>query len=211
MIPDPENTLGVILAGGLSRRMEGTEKSLLKLEEQTLIERVSERLSRQLHTHIVNANDNPARFEFLNLAVQPDTIEGHPGPLAGVLAGMRWAEENNPDKRYVLTVAADTPFFPQNYASKLFVEVCANGDDIALAGSNGRRHPVFGLWPINLADELEAFLVHEEGRKVMQFVQRFNNCTVEFSTVDGYDPFFNVNTPEDLKMAISIAKVMGAA
>lgn len=202
-----DSVLGVILAGGLSRRMNGREKSLLELEGEPLIVRVSKRLGKQVPQVIINANGNPERFSELGLSVQPDTVEGFAGPLAGVLAGMRWAERKSPGITRILTVAADTPFFPQDYAEKMIKTADAENAEIALAGSGGRHHPVFGLWPVKLANKLEAFLVKEEGRKVMLFVERFANCRIDFGDITrGNDPFFNVNTPGDLADAKQIAK-----
>ncbi|MEM7216275.1 MAG: molybdenum cofactor guanylyltransferase MobA [Pseudomonadota bacterium] len=194
--------LGVVLAGGLSRRMEGPEKSLLKLGEVPLIKRVTDRLVQQVSSIVVNANGNPERFEFLHKPVIQDTVEGFAGPLAGVLAGMRWARENT-DASHILTVAADTPFFPMNYAAIISEVAMEENARIALSFSNGRRHPVFGLWPVDLADELETFLVDEGERKVMIFVERFPNCIAIFDGNDP-DPFFNVNTPDDMRLAEEI-------
>jgi len=193
--------LGVILAGGLSRRMGGEEKSLMKLGGNTPIEMVKTRLARQVEQIILNANGDASRFEFLNLPVVRDTVDGFVGPLAGILTGMRWVEENS-DHTHVITAAADTPFFPDNYVDKMLNMEA----EIVLAASNGRRHPVFGLWPITLADALEHFLVEEENRKVMLFVQRYKNAIVDFpNSTNDEDPFFNVNTPDDMSVAEKIA------
>ena len=191
--------LGVVLAGGLSRRMEGPEKSLLKLGGKSLIEQILERISLQLETVIINANGDAARFSGLNVPVQADTVEGFVGPLAGVLAGMRWAQSNT-DLTHVITAAADTPFFPSDYCEKMITSAKRENADIALASSDGSRHPVFGLWPVAFADALEHFLVEEENRKVMLFVERYSHCLVEFKN-ENHDPFFNVNTPEEFALA----------
>jgi len=195
------NVLGVVLAGGQSRRMGGQEKSLMQIGEMTAIERVVSRLGKQVDDIIINANGDAARFEFLNLTVTADTVEGFAGPLAGVLASMRWAEANS-KHTHIITAAADTPFFPSDYVSKMQTEDA----ELVLASSNGRRHPVFGLWPISLADNLETFLVDEENRKVMLFVERYKNALVEFPNMDdNQDPFFNINTPDDMTLAEIIA------
>jgi len=193
--------VGVILAGGLSRRMEGPEKSLLKLGDKTLVSHVAERLKQQTSQVILNANGDASRFSELRLEVQPDTVDGFVGPLAGVLAGMRWAAEYS-NATHLITAAADTPFFPQDYISKMQNHAQVQNAEIALASSNGRRHPTFGLWPIELADALEYFLVEEGNRKVMLFVERYQNCEVGFETRENeIDPFFNVNTPDDMTKA----------
>ena len=198
-----ENTVGVILAGGLSRRMDGNEKSLIMLGTNSLIGHVLHRLQPQVSTTIINANGDPARFANLDVYVQEDTVGGFVGPLAGVLAGMDWAQSNRPDATHILTAAADTPFFPETYAVEMFRSALSANAEIALASSNERHHPVFGLWQIGLRDELRAFLTKETNHKVMIFVNRFQNIKVNFEASE-YDPFFNVNTPEDLKIAAGI-------
>lgn len=197
--------LGVILAGGLSRRMEGPEKSLLELNNKPLIEWVADKLSSQTNQLILNANGEPERFAHLDLIIQPDTVEGYAGPLAGILAAMRWAELNT-SLTHIITAAADTPFFPQDYVKSMLKQAKEKEASIALASSNDRKHPVFGLWPVKLADALEEFIVDENNRKVMMFVERYPNCLVNFhETIEGVDPFFNVNTPDDMEVARKIA------
>ncbi len=197
--------LGVILAGGLSRRMDGPEKSLLELNGKTLVSIVADNLKHQTENIIVNANGDPKRFSNLSLDIQPDTVDGFVGPLAGVLAGMRWAQ-NNTSATHVITAAADTPFFPKTYVGQMLASAVSESSKIALAASNSRNHPVFGLWPVSLADDLESFLVDEENRKVMLFVKRYSNCQVNFQNYEnGIDPFFNVNTPDDMQKAQEIS------
>lgn len=191
---------GVILAGGLSRRMGEQEKSLLELGGKPIISHVIDRLKSQTGKILINANGDPARFSSFNLPVQADTVEGFAGPLAGILAGMHWCKTNAPECKYVLSVASDTPFFPDTLAEKLLANIPKDQHAIALASSDSRRHPVFGLWSISLADDLRKFLVDEENRKVMLFVERYPNCIVDFE-FETSDPFFNVNTPEDLAVA----------
>lgn len=183
---------GVVLAGGLSRRMEGQDKTLMALAGKPLIQHVAERLSAQVSPVLLNANGDPSRFDFLNLPTRTDSIEGFAGPLAGVLAGMHWATSLGTCE-WIITAAADTPFFPSDYVEHMIAARTEN--KIVLASSNGRRHPVFGLWHISLADQLEAFL-NAGDRKVMLFVQDYPNAQVTFDDL-GYDPFFNVNTPDD--------------
>lgn len=179
--------------------MNGPEKTLMDLQDQSLIERVCKRLDGQVSEVLVSANNDLTRFDFLNLPVVKDTLEGFAGPLAGILAGMRWAEQNS-DHSWVLSVAADTPFFPIDLSEKMRQAV--TGKQIALARSGGRNHPVFGLWHVSVANALEEFLVRGD-RKVMLFVEKFSNCMVDFP-VGRIDPFFNVNTPEDMKIAEQI-------
>lgn len=188
---------GIVLAGGLSRRMGGKEKSLLQLGQTSPIAEVASRLARQVPAVAVNANGDPKRFDFLQLPVIADSVEGFVGPLAGVLAGMHWAKEHN--ATHVVTAAADTPFLPTDFVSRL-CETLQSDTDIAMAASGDRVHPVFGVWPVVHAGELEHFLVAEDKRKILEFANRYVMHEVEFST-EGGDPFFNINTPEDLEKA----------
>ena len=214
----PNNIVGIILAGGLSRRMEGTEKSLMQLGDKPLIAHVAARLALQLETIVINANGDPSRFHQLNLPVVADTIDGFAGPLAGVLAGMRWAIKNAPQATHILTVAADTPFFPDNYEKQMRDALNKNPIDmphIVLARSGEHRHPVFGLWPVQLADDLEKFLSIDENRKVMLFVKQYQLSDVDFpiEKINSQlrDPFFNINEPDDLQAATKKLQEMKAS
>lgn len=196
--------LGVVLAGGLSRRMEGQEKALMKIGGKPLITHVADRFSRQVPQVLINANGDPDRYDFLGLPVQADTVAGFAGPLAGVLAAMRWAQENS-NATHIVTAAADTPFFPDDYVDQMMNSVQMDTVEIVIARSNDRNHPVFALWPVRLADDLEHFLTVEKENKVMLFADRYSVSTVTFEARD-IDPFFNVNTPADLEQAEVIAK-----
>lgn len=213
MTTEPPPILGVILAGGLSRRMGGPEKSLMQLAGKPLIAHVRDRLAPQVARLIVNANGEGGRFAFLGLPVQADTIPGYAGPLAGILAGMRWAQHNAPSLDFIVTAATDTPFLPLDLVARLTEATQLAEDCIALAFSGGNRHPVFGLWPVALADDLEAFLRSGQGGKVMRFVARHRMIAVEFAFAAAgkaaLDPFFNVNTPEDLDMASGLLAPAG--
>ncbi|MEM7302222.1 MAG: molybdenum cofactor guanylyltransferase MobA [Pseudomonadota bacterium] len=199
--------VGVVLAGGQARRMGGGDKSLLEINGVPLISRSIERLGQSLDQVIINANGDPDRFAAQNRPVAADSadgIEAFAGPLAGVLAGMEWAIANVPNARFVLTAAADTPFFPANLPQKLLARSSDN-DSIVMAKSNGRIHPVFGLWPVALAGALRAFLIAGDTRKVLAFVDQHALITVDFDIpthLEGIaDPFFNINTPDDLETA----------
>lgn len=205
--------LGIILAGGLSRRMEGPEKSLLEIAGKTLVEIVRDRLVRQADSVILNANGDADRFAAMNIPVVADTVENYAGPLAGILAGMQYAREELPQVKYVVSVAADTPFFPDDLVQRFInahneAAEKTTRDIICLANSGGHRHPVFGLWPIKLADDLEHFLDVRNERKVMFFVNEYQRVDVPFeeAIVHGstIDPFFNINTPEDFQTARSL-------
>ena len=190
--------VGVILAGGLSSRMGGGDKGLLALGGVSLVGRVRVRLQRQVSTVVLNANGDPARFEGLGLDVEPDSVAGYAGPLAGVLAGLDWAASQGAS--HIVTVAADTPFFPADLVERFL----ASGADLAMAVTpdperGQARHPTFGLWPVALRDDLREALKGGV-RKVVQWTKPHGCVNVEFPAAP-FDPFFNVNTPEDLARA----------
>ncbi len=212
------NILGGVLAGGLSRRMGGRDKSLVLLNDKTLISHVIARLETQVSTIVINANGNPERFDNSGYPVICDIIEGFAGPLAGIHALLDHARRSNPEISHVATVAADTPFFPDNFVANSLksISVIDNSDPtIVLAKSSQNNHPVFGLWPVTLLESLETFLKSGETRKVMAFVQMHPYRFEEFPfyEFDGckVDPFFNINNPDDLGEAQSIivGKSMG--
>jgi len=192
--------VGVLLAGGQSRRMGGGDKALNDLDGKPLMAHVVERAKPQVGTLILNANGDPARFIEYSLPVVADTVEGFVGPLAGVLTGQEWARDNVPEAKWIVTMATDTPFFPHDLVQRFISAIEENNADMAMATSGGNRHPVFGMWPVELADDLRHALVEEGVRKVLHWTDRFNLVQVDFP-VQSYDPFFNVNRPEDLEQA----------
>jgi len=199
--------LGVILAGGLARRMGGGDKGRLLVAGQSLIARVVDRLAPQVAGLAVNANGDPARFADLGLPVLPDSIAGYPGPLAGVLAGLDWAAGQG--ATHIVTAAADTPFLPEDLVARLLLAAEGAGTGIALAATPDPdrgpiRHPTFGLWPVALRDDLRAALAGGL-RKVVMWTDRHGAETALFPATP-FDPFFNVNTPEDLARAEEIAR-----
>jgi molybdopterin-guanine dinucleotide biosynthesis protein A len=188
------DTVGVILAGGLARRMGGGDKGQLVLGGRTLLDHVTGRLAPQVGGMALNANGDAGRFADYGLEVLPDTVAGFPGPLAGVLAGLDWAAAMGATQ--IVTVAADTPFFPADLVTRLQASAARAGTAIALAatldGDRTVRHPTFGLWPVSLRHDLRGAL--EDGvRKVVLWTDRHGAASAVF---DG-DPFFNINTPED--------------
>ncbi len=197
--------VGVLLAGGQSRRMGGGDKTLNDLAGRPLLAHVVERAQPQVGTLILNANGDPVRFAEYSLPVVADTVDGFVGPLAGVLTGQEWAHDNEPDAKWVVTMATDTPFFPNDLVARFAAAIEENNADMAMATSSGNRHPVFGMWPIRLADDLRHALVVDGVRKVLHWTDRFNLVQVDFS-VDPCDPFFNVNRPEDLQQAKTIIR-----
>jgi molybdenum cofactor guanylyltransferase len=197
--------VGVLLAGGQSRRMGGGDKSLNDLAGQPLLAHVVKRALPQVDTLILNANGDPERFSDYSLPVVGDTVEGFVGPLAGVLTGQEWARDHAPDAKWVVTMATDTPFFPADLVTRFKAAIKENGADMAMATSGGNRHPVFGMWPVELADDLRHALTVDGVRKVLHWTDRFNLVQVDFST-HPYDPFFNVNRPQDLQQAQKIMR-----
>lgn len=194
--------LGVILAGGLARRMGGGDKGLLELGGQSILSRVIDRLDPQVAGLAINANGDPSRFETYQVPVIADSIDGFVGPLAGVLAGLDWAAEQGADS--IVTAAADTPFFPADLVPQLQLAGEGMAHPLVLAATpdpqKGQiRHPTFGLWPVALRDDLRSALT-EGLRKVVLWTDQHQGREAVFP-VGGIDPFFNVNTPEDLTRA----------
>ncbi|MCP5084213.1 MAG: molybdenum cofactor guanylyltransferase MobA [Alphaproteobacteria bacterium] len=205
---DTSNTVGVILAGGLARRMGElgkNDKALLALDGRPILAHVIERLRPQVGPMVINANGDPERFAEFGLPVTPDSVEGFAGPLAGVLAGLDWAAAHATDAAWVVSIACDTPFFPTELVNRLKGAVEDEGAELACAASAGRHHPVFGLWPVCLRADLRAALVDEGVRKVDIWTGRHKLAVAEFATAP-YDPFFNANRPDDLAEAERMLK-----
>ncbi|MGQ0675699.1 MAG: molybdenum cofactor guanylyltransferase MobA [Rhodospirillales bacterium] len=197
----PQRVVGVILAGGLSRRMGGGDKSLRLLGGRPILTHVIARARGQVGRLVLNANGDPRRFARFRLPVVADSVEGFAGPLAGVLAGLDWAREHAPDCPYVASFAADAPFLPRDLVPRLLEAVDQGRKaDLACARSAGQDYPVIGLWPMRLAEELRHALVEEGLHKVDIWTARYRLKAVEFPT-EPVDPFFNANRPEDLAEA----------
>ncbi len=192
--------VGAILAGGLARRMGGGDKGLIRVGGEPILRHVIERLGPQVDAMMLNANGDPARFADFGLPVAGDSLEGHPGPLAGVLAGLEWAGREHRQARFVVTAAGDTPFLPRNLVAVLVAAMAVERADMAVAASGGRSHPVFALWPVTLAGPLRQAIVGEEIRKVDRFTARYRVATAVFDD-QPIDPFFNINTPDELAEA----------
>jgi molybdopterin-guanine dinucleotide biosynthesis protein A len=197
------NIVGVLLAGGLSRRMGGGDKSLRLLAGQTLLDHVIDRVRPQVAALVLNANGDPVRFARFGLPVVADSVADFAGPLAGVLAGLDWAAANRPDSPLVASLATDAPFLPSDLVARLVEGMNAQGADLACAASSGQPHPVVGLWPVRLREELRHALVAEGIRKVDVWTARYRLAIVDFP-ITGIDPFFNANRPEDLDRAAAL-------
>ncbi|MBW7057721.1 molybdenum cofactor guanylyltransferase MobA [Paracoccus bogoriensis] len=196
---------GIVLAGGRATRMGGGDKGLLKVGGKRLIDHVLDRLTPQVGAVAINANGDPARLSEFGLPVLSDSLPGHPGPLAGVLAGLDWAAEQGADA--IVTAAADTPFFPRDLAARLAAHAGPSG--LCLAASPDqtgklRRHPTFGLWPVALRDDLRAALTGGL-RKIVLWTDGLGAGLAAFDSAP-FDPFFNVNTPQDIVRADALAR-----
>jgi len=193
-------TLGVLLAGGLARRMGGGDKPLRTIAGRTILERVIERLAPQCDGLNLNANGDPARFAFTGLPVVPDDVPGFAGPLAGILAALDWAAAHRPELEWVASAAADSPFLPHDFVSRLHVARAAAGVPLACAESGGQAHPANALWPVALRADLRHALVVEDMRKIDRWTARHGIARADWPDRP-VDPFFNANTPEDLDEA----------
>lgn len=195
-----EPVAGVILAGGLSRRMGGGDKCLREIGGKPILAHIVERARPQVSALALNANGDPARFAEFGLPVVADSVEGFVGPLGGILAGLDWAAAHAPQSRWVASFAGDAPFLPRDLVARLVDAVATEGADLACAVSAGQAHPVFGLWRVDLRDTLRRALVVERIYKVDRWTARYKLAQVEFPAVP-IDPFFNANRPEDLAEA----------
>jgi molybdopterin-guanine dinucleotide biosynthesis protein A len=197
-------TLGVVLAGGLARRLGGGDKAGIVVGGATMLERVLARLAPQCRGLILNANGDPARFAATGLAVVADGVPDYPGPLAGILAGLDWAASDAPDLAWVVTVPSDCPFLPRDLVGRLHQARIEAGTPVACAQSGGRRHPVVALWPVELRKKLRHALVHDNVRKVEEWAARCGVGVADWPDAP-VDPFFNVNTPDDVATANRMA------
>jgi molybdenum cofactor guanylyltransferase len=195
--------VGLLLAGGLSRRMGGGDKALRLLGGVSLLDRVIDRLRPQVEALVLNANGDPERFARFGLPVVPDSVPDFAGPLAGVLAGFDWAAANRPDCRFVVSVATDAPFLPRDLVARFTAAIEEAQADVVCAASGGQAHPVIGLWSVRLREDLRHAVVEEGIRKVDQWTARHRLATVVFGS-EPIDPFFNANRPEDLAAAAAL-------
>ncbi|MGL4325350.1 MAG: molybdenum cofactor guanylyltransferase MobA [Beijerinckiaceae bacterium] len=192
--------LGLILAGGLARRMGGGDKALIPIGGKTILAHVMERLGPQCSGLVLNANGDAARFAGYGLPVIADTVPGFAGPLAGILAGLEWARDTRPGVEWLVSAAADGPFLPRDLVVRLHHARLAGNTPLACAASGGWTHPVIGLWPVALASDLRRALVDEDMRKIDRWTARYGVATAEWP-VEPADPFFNANEPQDIAQA----------
>jgi molybdopterin-guanine dinucleotide biosynthesis protein A len=198
-------TLGLVLAGGLARRMGGGDKPLRLLGGRALLDHVLARITPQVAVVALNANGDPARFAAYGLPIIPDPLPDYPGPLVGVLAGLDWAAANRPDLAWVASVPGDCPFIPSDFVARLHAAREAAGVRMAAASSGGQSHPPAALWPVALRGELRAALLAGE-RKIDRWTARYGCADAPWPATP-YDPFFNANAPEDLALAEEILQI----
>ena len=193
-------TVGAIIAGGLARRLGGGDKGLRMIGDRTVLSRLVDRLTPQVTRLMLNANDDPRRFQGLGLPVVADSLSDYPGPLAGVLAALEWTALSAPEIEWVVTVPGDAPFMPRDLVPRLHARRLGDSAILACAGSQGRIHPVIALWPVSIRDALRHAVAKDGIRKVDTFMQAYSRSIVEWEA-EPVDPFFNVNTPQDLSEA----------
>ena len=198
------NILGAILAGGKSKRM-GKDKLFLELNNKMLIEHTIDKVKKYLKNIIVIPNQKNEFFKKKNLITVKDCIEGQLGPLVGILTAMKWAKENLKECSWIATFPCDTPFFPESIIEK-FIQKSKTKDSLLLcASSHGRKHNIFGLWSLDLYEKLQNDLINNNIRKVQDWTEKHRITNLEI-TFKEHDPFFNINTLDDLKNAKKIIK-----
>ena len=199
-----DNILGAILAGGQSKRM-GKDKLFLEFNNKKLIEHTIDKVKKYLKKIIIITNQDNEFFSKNNLTTVQDCIEGQLGPLVGILTAMKWAKENLNKCSWIATFPCDTPFFPESII-KSFIEESEKKESLILrASSHGRKHNIFGLWSLDLYDKLKDDLINKKVRKVQDWTEKNKIKNLEFTFKD-YDPFFNINTEEDLEFAKKLSK-----
>ncbi|MFZ0496227.1 MAG: molybdenum cofactor guanylyltransferase MobA [Methylocella sp.] len=200
--------VGILLAGGLARRMGGGDKALRKSGGISLLAHAIAALRPQCECLVLSANGDPARFAGFDLPVVPDDVPGFWGPLAGILSGLDWIAACRPDVPLAISVPADTPFLPDDLVPRLMRARTQDNALIACARSGGRTHPAVAVWPVSIRNDLRHALVVEDIRKVEAFLQSHSRAIVEWP-IEPYDPFFNANDPSDLAAAETILSQRG--
>ncbi len=198
-----QSTGAIILAGGRATRMGGADKASQRLGAKPLVAHVLAALKPQSSALVINANGDAKRFADLGVAIVPDDVPGFAGPLAGILAGLDYLAARYPDLSHAASAATDTPFLPVDLIARLHAARLAARAEIAVARSDNIVHPTFALWPIELRADLREALVDEDLHRVTTFFSRYRCAYADWSAVP-FDPFFNVNTPDDLRVAEEI-------
>jgi molybdopterin-guanine dinucleotide biosynthesis protein A len=197
-------TVGLVLAGGLARRMGGGDKARITIGGVSILDRVLARLTPYCTQVILNANGDPARFASFGLPVVADEVPDFAGPLAGVLAGLEWVAKNKPGIDWLVTAPADCPFLPDDLVPRLHQVAREEGRQLACARSGNWRHPVVGIWSVALAADLRRALLDEGVHKIEAWTARYGVAIADWPPTP-VDPFFNVNTPDDVAAAERIA------
>ena len=200
----PEPTPGLLLAGGLARRMGGGDNPMKTIGGRTILDRVIARIALQCDGLILNANGDPQRFAAFGLPVVADSVKDFPGPLAGILAGLDWIAAHRPGVTWMLSTAADCPFLPRDLVTRLHRARIERDSRIAIAASGGQTHPVIGLWSVTLRDDLRHTLEVENFHAVGRWTARYDPAIVSWPT-EPLDPFFNANTVDDIAVAERLA------
>jgi molybdopterin-guanine dinucleotide biosynthesis protein A len=193
-----------VLAGGLARRMGGGDKARIAIGGVTILQRVLTCLAPQCTRLVINANGDPARFADTKLPVVADSVPDFAGPLAGILAGLDWAALHMPQCQWLASVPGDCPFLPHDLVARLHAARTAAGTPLACARSGEWRHPVVGLWPVALREDLRRALIADGLRKIEIWTTRHGVAIADWPATP-VDPFFNVNTPEDAAQAQAMA------
>jgi len=199
-----DNILGAILAGGQSKRM-GKDKLFLEFNNKKLIEHTLDKVKKYLKKIIIITNQDNKFFFENNLTTVKDCIEGQLGPLVGILTAMKWAKENLSKCSWIATFPCDTPFFPESIIESFIEESEKKESLILCASSHGRKHNIFGLWSLDLFEIIKNELINKKVRKVQDWTEKNKIKNLEFEFKD-YDPFFNINTEEDLEFAKKLSK-----
>ena len=198
------NILAAILAGGKSKRM-GKDKLFINLNKKPIVQYTTDKLKKHFKKIIIVTNKNNIFFKKNNIITVKDCIGGQLGPLVGILTAMDWAKQNLPKTKWVATFPCDTPFFPESLIKKFIKESKKKDSLLLCASSHGRKHNIFGLWSLDLYDKLKDDLINKKVRKVQDWTDKNKIKNLEFTFKD-YDPFFNINTEEDLEFAKELSK-----
>jgi len=191
---------GIVLAGGRGRRLGQGEKCLCRLGGRSLLEHAVGRAAPQTATLLLSFNGDARSLPACGLPVIPDSVPDFAGPLAGVLAGLEYLRAHQPGVRWLACFACDCPWFPRDLVQRLWRRAAHDECEVAVARSAGRLHPVFALWSCDLAATLRDALVRRDMRGAGEFLRARRHVAVDWAATP-FDPFFNINTPEDLALA----------
>jgi molybdenum cofactor guanylyltransferase len=197
-------TIGVVLAGGLARRMGGGDKARIRIGGVTVLERIIERLRPQCAGLILNANTDAARFADIGLPVVADSVPDYAGPLAGILAGLDWTAEHATQIEWIVSAPGDCPFLPRDLVTRLHQARVGASALLACASSAKRPHPAAAIWPVELREDLRRGLTRDGVRRVTEWSARYPFGMAAWAATP-VDPFFNINKPEDVAEAERLA------